>query len=357
MLTAIFSSKEIAMKICLLFVFLCVLPPAAMAQTRAGNADPLNALPHDTIVAVVDGEVIRLSDLDSYSQTTDPKKLFQLNQQLYDFRESMLGLMLGERLLALEARAAQTSVDELLAQRLKVEPVTEQEIQEVISRSPEGAVIAPRVAPLVRQYLEDRKWAEARARYVRELIAKARKAPRPLTIHLQPPRQHVAILESDPAKGSGAVNLVEFSDFQCPHCRRLQPVLEEVLGKFDGQVTHVWKDYPLPGHDAALPAAAAARCAHDQGRFWPYHDRLFANQETMSVNDFKQHARSLNLDTQAFDECVDRGTHVDAVASALRAASVYNVPATPTVFINGRIVTGVAPAELYTRIISEELEH
>jgi protein-disulfide isomerase len=264
--------------------------------------------------------------------------------------------MLGERLLALEARTARISVEELLEQRLKVEPVTEQEIQEVISRSPEGAAIAPRLSPLVRQHLEDRKWAEARARYVRELITKAKKAPKPLAIYLQPPRQHVAILNSDPAKGSGGVNLVEFSDFQCPHCRRLQPILDEVLAKFDGQVTHIWKDYPLPGHDAALPAAAAARCAHDQGRFWQYHDKLFANQETMSVDDFKRHARSLNLDTRAFDECVDRGMHVDSVASALKAASLYNVPATPTVFINGRIVTGVAPAEFYTRIISEELE-
>jgi protein-disulfide isomerase len=344
------------MKIFLLFIALCSLPYVASAQGPAEASDPLKALPQDTIIAVIDGEAIRLSDLETYSSTRDPKKLFQLNQQLYDFRESMLQLMLGERLLALEAKAAGVSIEELLEQRLTIEPVTEREIQEVIGRGPEGVIDAARVAPLVKEYLEQRKRSEARARYVRDLIAKARKAPRPLTIHLEPPRQHVFVSDSDPVKGQGPVNLVEFSDFQCPYCRQLQPILREVLASFAGKVKHVWKDYPLPVHDAAVPAAAAARCAHDQGHFWPYHDELFANQHSMSADDFKMHARRLKLDTRRFDECLDRGRHIDEIASAMKAATVYSVQATPTVFINGRIVTGVAPAELYARIISEELE-
>jgi protein-disulfide isomerase len=343
-------------KMLLLFVILGGLPHVTSAQSRTEASDPLKALPQDTIIAVIDGEVIRLSDLEAYSSTRDPKKLFQLNQQLYDFRENMLELMLGERLLAIEAKAADMSVDELLDRRLKIEAVTEQEIQEVINRGPEGVIDAARVAPLVKEYLEQRKRSEARARYVRDLIAKAKKAPRPLTIHLKPPRQHVVVSDSDPTRGQGPINVVEYSDFQCPYCRQLQPILREVLANFAGKVRHVWKDYPLPIHDAAVPAAAAARCAHDQGHFWPYHDELFANQRSMSPDDFKMHARSLKLDTRMFDECLDRGKYIENIASAMKAASVYSVSATPTVFINGRIVTGVATPDVYARIISEELE-
>jgi len=341
------------MRLFLLALLLITDAAIAAAQKPSDPRDPLTVLPPDTIVAVVDGQTIQLRDLEAFSRTKDPKKLFQLNQQLFEFRESMLNLMLGERLLKLEAEKTGLSVDALLERNLKIEPVTDAEINEILARQPnlDRAVITP----LVRQFLEDRKKEEARTRYIAELIAQARKNPKALVINLQPPRQSISVSGSDPVAGSGPVRVVEFSDFECPFCAKMQPILQGVLAQFSGRVTHVWKDYPLPIHKNAIGAAAAARCAHEQGKFWQYHDLLFANQAALGADDLKKHARTIALDGAAFDVCIDKGGYRDQVQKAVQAAEAYAVPATPTVFINGRIVVGVAPAEAYARIITEEL--
>jgi protein-disulfide isomerase len=324
-----------------------------LAQT--GAPDPLRQVPSETVVAVVDGEAITLADVEAFSNTRDPKKLFQLNQQVFEFRESMLGLMLGERLLKLEAQKARLTVEELLEKRLKIEPVTDAEIQEVLSRQPSGSVDPAVLIPLIREFLVERKKEQARARYVAEMIAKAKKAPKPVVIHLQPPRQAITVDSSDPVKGQGEINVVEFSDFECPFCQKFQPVLKQVLSEFDGKVKHVWKDFPLPMHQNAMTAAVAARCAHEQGLFWEYHDVLFANQHALAPADLKKHASAVNLNLQAFNACLDAGKYLNQLQTALKDASAYTVPATPTVFINGRMVMGVAAPEVYTRIINEEL--
>jgi protein-disulfide isomerase len=328
---------------------------AAPLFAQTGPADPLRQVPSETVVAMVDGEAITIADVEAFSNTKDPKKLFQLNQQVFEFRESMLGLMLGERLLRLEAQKARMTVEELLEQQLKIEPVTDAEIQEVLSRQPSGVVDPAIVVPLIREFLEERKKEQARARYIAEIIARAKKAPRPVVIHLQPPRQPIPVDSSDPVKGEGEIHVVEFSDFECPFCQKFQPVLKQVLTQFDGKVKHVWKDFPLPMHQNAMTAAIAARCAQEQGRFWEYHDVLFANQHALAPADLKRHASAVNLNLRAFNACLDGGKYRNQVHAALKDASAYTVPATPTVFINGRMVMGIAAPEVYSRIINEEL--
>ena len=331
------------------------LPGVTGAQMPVHPKYSSLALPDHTIAAVIDGEVIRMSEVEEYSRTKDPKKLFQLNQQLFEFRESMLSLMLGERLLKLEADKAGLTVEAFLDQTLVVEPVTEEEIQDVIKRQPPGTVNVALATPLIKQFLEQRKREQERERYIAALIAKARKGPKPLVIHLQPPRQAIPLSPFDPVKGAGAVEVVEFSDFECPFCAKVQPVLKAALAQFDGKVRHIWRDYPLPIHANAMTAAIAARCAGDQGMFWKYHDLLFANQQALSERHLKEYARVLGLDAKTFDACLDEDRYRDEITASVTAAGSYPVTAIPTVFINGRIVIGVAPLEVYTRIIREEL--
>jgi protein-disulfide isomerase len=82
---------------------------------------------------------------------------------------------------------------------------------------------------------------------------------------------------------------------------------------------------------------------------------LFANQHALASEDLKRYARTLSLDPLAFEICLDRGKYREDITASIKAAASYTVPATPTVFINGRMIMGVAPLELYTRIIAEEL--
>lgn len=338
------------------FLIACLFWAApVLAQTRP-VPDVINSLPMDTIVAMVDGEAITLGDVEAYSKNKEPRQLFQLNQQLFEFREGMLGLMLGERLLKTEADKAGMTVEAFLDTVLSVEAVTDADIQEVLNRQTPGQMDPGVVTPLIRKFLEDRKREEARARYINGLIAKAKKAPRPVVIRLQPPRLTVPTLSTDPTHGTGPIEVVEFSDFECPYCRQFQPVLKEVLAQFAGKITHVWKDLPLPMHQNAVPAAMAARCAQDQGQFWAYHDVLFANQHALGPADLKKHASALGLDAQAFDTCLDSGKYREQVHAARQAASTAYVLSTPTLLINGRLVSGIRSKDDYTHIINAELE-
>ena len=117
----------------------------------------------------------------------------------------------------------------------------------------------------------------------------------------------------------------------------------------------MFKDFPLSIHPHAFKAAEAANCALEQGRFWEYHDTLFANQDALAVEDLKRYAAALGLNAAEFDTCVDEGKFTDRVQRDMDEGKRYGVSSTPTVFINGRPVIGAVPLEVYDRIIREEL--
>lgn len=119
----------------------------------------------------------------------------------------------------------------------------------------------------------------------------------------------------------------------------------------------VYRDFPLPNHPQAQPAAEAALCAHDQGKFWEYHDRLFENQRALATDNLKQYARDLGLDTGAFDQCLDSRKFREDVMQDYREGSQLGVNATPTFFINGRFLSGAQPFEAFQQIIEEEIEN
>ena len=119
----------------------------------------------------------------------------------------------------------------------------------------------------------------------------------------------------------------------------------------------MWKDFPLTSiHPEAFKASEAAHCAGDQGKYWEYHDRLFTNQRALQVDALKKHAADLGLDAAAFEACLDSGKHADRVRAGLQAGTQVGVGSTPSVFINGRLVTGAQPYEAFKAIIDDELE-
>jgi len=171
-----------------------------------------------------------------------------------------------------------------------------------------------------------------------------------------------------PAKGpsTAKVTIVEFSDFECPYCDRfVTQTLPSILKDYGNQVQFVFRDYPLPAsmHPYAEKAAEAGECANDQGAFWQLHDLLFQNQTTLGgmvsadatngvnqvVTAIKTYAASLNLDTNAFNSCLDSSADQAKVAAdqkamsdALSQAGVSSF-GTPSFFINGRFVSGAYP--------------
>jgi protein-disulfide isomerase len=118
----------------------------------------------------------------------------------------------------------------------------------------------------------------------------------------------------------------------------------------------VFRDYPLGFHDRAQPAAEAAQCANEQGKFWEYHDKLFENQRALQDSNLRQYAVDLGLNAESFGECLDSGRFSDDVAQDMREGTSVGVRGTPAFFVNGRFLSGAQPFDAFAKIIDEELE-
>lgn len=127
------------------------------------------------------------------------------------------------------------------------------------------------------------------------------------------------------------------------------------MKEYDGRVRLVFKDLPLPSHPLARPAHEAARCAGASGRYWPYHDRLFATQPTHERDDLVRYAVEIGLDREAFVRCLDERRFADAVDADVQQARALGITGTPTFVINGRGLVGAHPVETFREVIEQAL--
>lgn len=157
------------------------------------------------------------------------------------------------------------------------------------------------------------------------------------------------------------VTIVEFSDYECPFCAAAEPIMQELLRRYPTQVRLAYRDLPLTNiHPYAATAAHAARCAADQGQFWPYHHRLLAGgpdvrRQQVSPEALADHARALKLDLTVFDQCMDSQKHRAAIEADMKDARRLGLTGTPAFFVNGRKLTGARPLEEFIAIVEEEL--
>lgn len=157
----------------------------------------------------------------------------------------------------------------------------------------------------------------------------------------------------DPSIGpaAAAITLVEFGDFQCPFCKEAFPIVKQVLAQYPETIRFMYRDFPVDSlHPIARKAAEAAECAHDQGKFFEYHDQLFANQENP---DFYTIAKAVGLDESVFAACFGFGKHKAEVEEDYQAGLAAGVRGTPTWFFNGLKVEGSLPFTTFVKIIQE----
>ncbi|MDO8593071.1 MAG: thioredoxin domain-containing protein [bacterium] len=143
------------------------------------------------------------------------------------------------------------------------------------------------------------------------------------------------------------VQMIVFSDFECPFCAQFADTMKKVEENFKDKVAIAFRHYPLPSHPLALPAAVASECAAEQGKFWEMHDKLFADNSAgkMSVEQFKKDAADLSLDAVKFNQCLDSNKYLDKVNQEKAEGNQAGVTGTPTSFINGNIYPGAYPFE------------
>jgi hypothetical protein len=145
-------------------------------------------------------------------------------------------------------------------------------------------------------------------------------------------------LEDSPSRGApmARVTIVEFSDFQCPHCGAAHPELVRLLREFEGKVRLVYKYFPLSGHSRALPAARAAEAARAQGKFWEMHDLLFEHQAALEDSDIRKYAAQLGLDLARFEQDWNSPTIAARVDTDRELGLRVGIEATPSFFVDGR---------------------
>ena len=151
------------------------------------------------------------------------------------------------------------------------------------------------------------------------------------------------------------VTLVEFADYECPHCKRFQPVLRQILDEFKNDIRIYFKHYPLPQHTNARLAAEAAVAAQKQGKFWQYQDKLWENQDSLSPAEVEKLAKEVGLDTTKFRADVDDAKTKARVQKDRVDGQTLGLSSTPTLFINGREYTDAKDTESLREWIKEEL--
>ncbi|PKN82008.1 MAG: hypothetical protein CVU46_18375, partial [Chloroflexi bacterium HGW-Chloroflexi-8] len=151
--------------------------------------------------------------------------------------------------------------------------------------------------------------------------------------------------------------IVEFSDFQCPFCKRFNDdTYKQLMAAYPGKIRFVFRHLPMTSiHPEAFPSAEAAMCANEQDSFWEFHDKLFENQDRLGKELYTQIANDLNLDITKFESCVNSRKYKDLIQQDSDFAVNLGVQSTPTFFVNGLALVGAQPLETFKQAIDMEL--
>jgi protein-disulfide isomerase len=325
-------------------------------STSAQPAKPQPA-PSD-VVATVGSRRITLAEVDERALREAAASFgnARLGQALYLARRAAIDEIVGNELLDQEAKTRGVERSALVEKEIanNVKTPTDTEVSDWYQANPARVQGAPleQVRTPIRSLLVQQRMEAAREKYLDLLKTRIR-----VSVALEPPREKVADA-GYPSQGpaNAPIVMIEFSDFQCPFCQRAEPTVEQVLKTYGNKIRFVYRHYPLPNHPNARPAAEAAACAEQQGRFWEYHRELFANSNRLTNDDLKAHAARAGLDEKRFADCFDAHRAKARVDTDIREAEAAGVSGTPAFFINGRPLDGAQPFEAFKAIIEEELK-
>ena len=302
----------------------------------------------DEPLAILEGQAILQSDIPI---TPDQRKL---EQQLYQLRSQALSTAISNKLLEAEAERRDMTVDELVAAEInpKIGVPTSTEITNLYNAQKDK--INRPLKEVREQVVEAIQRAKANA-HLADLVNQLRENAN-LKILLGPPRLPVN-LENVRFTGpeNAPVTVVEYSDFQCPFCRKAQPVLAELREQYGDLVRWGFKDLPLTEiHPEAMRAAHAARCANEQGEFWAYRAKLF-EQELFTDAMYQDVAKEVGVNGKQLMECLDSGKYTADIENDAREARLFGIEGTPAFLINGALAVGALPIETFQQFIRREL--
>jgi protein-disulfide isomerase len=284
-------------------------------------------------LATVDGRAITASE---FEERLKPF-VYKLRREIFDAQARAIDMRINQLLLEAEAKKRNLTPENLFKAEVadKVHEPTDAEVTKFYEDN-KGRIQSDfaSVRADIASLLKNQQISRLEGEFAQRLRAGAK-----LQIYLsepEPPMQAIST-DDDPSRGdrSAPVTVVVFTDFQCPSCAAMHPVVDETLKSYGNRVRLVVRDFPLEIHAQARKAAEAANAANAQGKFFEYIGVLFRNQSALDVASLKKYAADLGLDRAKFDAALDSGQYAAEVSSDMSDGEAYGVDATPTIFING----------------------
>lgn len=285
-------------------------------------------------------------------------EIYQAENEYYTAMKRILDRKIEEYLMEQEAKRKGITLPVLIQKEIeqkagKVSGGDVQKFYDENKRNPSFPnVPLADLEPKIREHLQAMNLNKRRQEYLDKLRGKAG-----VSILMTQPSIEVAA-GNNPARGpkEAPIQIIQFSDFQCPFCSRAEVTMEQVWKKYPGKIHHVFRDFPLNFHQQAHKAAEAAECANEQGKFWNYRDLLFKKEKGQDVAALKEYAKQLKLDSAKFDPCLDSGKFAAAVDADMKDGQEAGVSGVPAFFINGRMIAGARPLSDFTDLIDTELK-
>jgi protein-disulfide isomerase len=331
----------------------------ALPMFALGQAAPQG---NEKRLAVVNGETITEKQVQSEGAADLDRleaKRLQFESGLVRDRqtvmENQLNQMIEDRVLTAEAKKRGTTTDKLVEDEVDKKVVVPADEAILKFYNDNKARINGSFADTardIRDYLMDRERDKVFGAFIEGL-----KKEYKVTSYLEPARTTVATA-GFPSKGpaNAAVTIVEFSDFECPYCGGFYPTLKEIEKNYKDRIRIVYRQFPLTSiHPRAMKAAEASLCANDQGQFWQMHDAMFTDQKNLEVSDLKEKAAKLSLNTGTFNTCLDSSKYASIIKNEILEGAKVGVNGTPSMFINGRFLSGDQPYDDLAKIIDDEL--
>lgn len=310
------------------------------------------------VIAKVEGEPIRVSDLGDDAARAEADALRAYCTELDRIRGSALDRAVDQRLIEAAAREAGEDLDSWMRERIDttVKSPTPEEVAAYYAqhKSAEAPPLDQVEEQVAASMMRERS-QEAFATILAELRTKSKvdvmlPDVRPAALAVDVP-EHTATF--GPAEA--AVEIVEFSDFECPYCARAADAVRSVKERYGDRVRFAYRHFPLSFHPNAMKAAQYAQCAQEQDKFWPLHDAVFGAEGNLAGDVLERTAEQVGLDTDALQACL-RSPRPDAqIREDMAQAQKIGVEGTPTFYINGRLFTGRPSPEGFAQAIDAEL--
>src|SRR2546421_3354433 len=302
-----------------------------------------------TVLAAVNGTPIRIEAINERIKAY----VYKMEMRIYAAQKQVLDRRLNDLLIVAEANRQKIGPEEIVRSEItdKIKPPTEAEIAKFYEENKAritGDLASARAD--IANYLQQQQQDNLERALADKLRASAKfqmllKEPEPRVMNVN--------AANGPSRGdaNAAVTIIEFTDFQCSACGAMYPVIEDVLKSYGNRVHFVIRNFPLTQlHANAFKAARAAQAAHAQGKFWEYIDFLFKNQSALDPDSLKKYATQVGLDRKRFDAEFDTDKYDADIRRDIEDGEVYGVEATPTIYINGVMLTELGAEGLRSAI-------